>query len=179
MKTTGKLIILGLVLSTLSGCVTTSGQPMTASQRAVGQCAFTVVGGALLGAALSSKSDRTTGALIGAAVGSAACSVLMEVAAKEDKARLAAEERAAIEANRSSTKTFKTQTGKQAKVRTKVTKASVPPAKKTVASTAKAEAPKFTACRKVSQNVEVGGSSAAMPEQLWCRVSTGDWQPVN
>lgn len=164
-----------LCVLVVSGCVTPT-QENTATQRAVNQCYATVLGGAILGAAITGNSDRTRGALIGAGLGSAACAILLEVAGKEDRARLAAAERAAVEANRSSTQSFQTETGKRAHVSTRVASAPAPVAK-SVAS-APAEAPNFTACRVVSQSVTVENSSAELPPQTWCRVSTGDWQPV-
>lgn len=166
-----------LCILAASGCVMPSEQE-TATQRAVNQCYATVLGGAILGAAISGGSDRTRGALIGAGLGSAACAILLDVAGKEDRARLAAAERLAVESNRNSTQSFQTETGKPARVSTRVASAPVPAPVTRPAVAAPAETPTFTACRVVSQSVTVENSSAELPSQTWCRVSTGDWQPV-
>ncbi len=63
------LLALPLIALTLAGCE-------TANQNALAGAA----GGALVGAAVSNKSDRTTGALVGAAVGVAASTLIRPTA---------------------------------------------------------------------------------------------------
>lgn len=178
-----KKIGVGLcAMSLLSGCLAPVGAPgtprpvaQTAVQKAIGKCVLTVGGGAILGALIGGGRD---GAVAGAVVGGAACAVFLQVASKEDQARLAAAEKAALKANRSTTRSFETSSGKKAVVKTKVQAAPTPKAPAKTASVV-TKAPKFTACRYATQTITVDGQSSAAPKQLWCRVDTGDWQAVS
>lgn len=191
----------------LSGCADTTGgtnrpgaTQQTATERAIGKCVVAVGGGALLGALIG---DSKKDALIGAGIGATACAVMLQVASREDKARLAAAEQAALRANRAATQSFTTTGGKQATVRTSVKATSVPnslrasskpasvrtsakPAAKPEAAPVQAKPsvqaaaePNYTACRYTSQTISIEGQSSATPQQLWCRVDTGDWQAVS
>jgi hypothetical protein len=187
------VVVLGTAASSvaLQGCVTTSGQyaaTETATERAIGQCAASLIisagVGAIIGAAIGGSDTAGQGALIGAAVGAGACAVLLQVAAEEDKQQLRAAERAAVLANASRSTTIRTKSGKAARVSTKVTPAPVPraaPAQQTAAATPDAAPPpppNFTTCRYAEQTISVDGSSAEGGKQLWCRLDTGDWQPI-
>lgn len=189
------------VIAILSGCADTTGgtsrpgaTQQTATERAIGKCVVAIGGGALLGALIG---DSKKDALIGAGVGATACAVMLQVASREDKARLAAAEQAALRANRAATQSFTTTGGKQATVRTNVQTTSVPnslrassrpapiqssakPAAKPDAAPVQASAePNYTTCRYTSQTISIEGQSSATPQQLWCRVDTGDWQAVS
>lgn len=188
LKSSVRFLILVSLVAALSGCGDTttlgnSGRPVqqTAVQKAISKCVLTVGGGALLGALIGdSKKSAVGGALIGAG----ACAVFLEVASREDQARLAAAELAALKASRSNSRSFKTKSGKKATVRTKVKSAPVPQktaqAGKITASVASktSSAPSYTACRYAQQTISVEGKTSSAPQQLWCRVSTGDWQAV-
>ncbi|MGB7433494.1 MAG: hypothetical protein WA921_13600 [Ahrensia sp.] len=130
----------------LQACSTTSqgGATLsrsTAMDRAIGGCigsvAIGAVGGALVGAAIGGSRAAERGAIIGAAAGIGRCAVLIELAAAEDKQKLREAELAALELDRETTQTIKTQTGKSAKVRTKVKEAPLPPPRRV-----KVDAPK-------------------------------------
>lgn len=194
MRRTGRAAVVWLGIAAaataLQGCVTTSGQyaaPETATERAIGQCAAGLIisagVGAIIGAAIGGSNSAGTGALVGAAVGAGACAVLLQVAAEEDKQQLRAAERSAVLANASRSTTIRTKSGKTARVRTKVTPAPVPraapdqQAAATETETSSA-APNFTTCRYSEQTISVDGASAEGGKQLWCRVDTGDWQPI-
>ena len=177
------------VVAVLAGCADTANMggasrpvQQTAVQKAISKCVLTVGGGALLGALIG---DSKQGAVAGALLGAGACAVFMEVASREDQARLAAAEQAALKANRAPTRSFKTKAGKKATVRTKVKAAPLPKQvaqKKSSANSAAASksgaAPTYTACRYAQQTISVEGQASSAPQQLWCRASTGDWQPV-
>ena len=177
------------IVSLLSGCVDAAGPtsnsypaayrtaPQTAVQRAIGECVASVVAMGIIGAILGGSGDsRRNGAIAGAAVGAIACAVLLDVASRQDRARLAAAEQEALRANQARTTHFTTTSGKAATVRTRVAPAPLPkPAASTSTPTTK---PKFTACRYSDQTVSVDGQSSSTPRQLWCRISTGDWQPM-
>jgi surface antigen len=191
----GAAAALASMLSACAGAaVSPTGAPtvQTATDRAIGQCVATVAGGAIIGALIGK--DRKSGALIGAGIGAGACAVLLQVASREDKARIAAAEQEALRANASRTVSFQTTSGKQATVSTRV--ASVKPPKRSapvVAAapstptavarpapvvTAAAAEPSYTACRYATQTITVDGQSSDESKQLWCRVDTGDWQAV-
>ena len=149
----------------------------TAMQKAIGGCVASIGVGILIGALANKKN----GALAGAVVGGAACAVLLQVAAAEDRARIAAEEAAALRTNKSRTKSFKTKSGKVATVRTKVravpvsvVRARIP----TFEPMAKATSSNITSCRKIDQSVSVGGSVSQAPPQYHCRVAGGDYQAM-
>ncbi|WP_310622311.1 hypothetical protein [Flexibacterium corallicola] len=184
-------VSLGLLMG-LQGCVTNSASPIsgqkTATQKAIGKCVASMVittgVGALVGAAVGrSGSSAGRGALAGAAVGVGSCAVLIHVAAAEDRKRLEDAERKAVQLNHSSTSKIKTSSGTHVTVQTKVTKAPVPvtrPGNNTPVSEKQETAtPQFTACRYAEQKVSVQGKSASSGKQLWCRMETGDWHPIN
>jgi hypothetical protein len=158
----------------------------TATEQAIGQCAASLIisagVGALIGAAIGGSNSAGTGALVGAAVGAGACAVLLQVADEEDKRQIREAERAAVLANASRSKTIRTKSGKTAQITTKVTTAPVPraaPAETgTTTATASSEPPAFTNCRYSEQTISVDGQSAGSGKQLWCRLDTGDWQPI-
>jgi len=64
----GRLVVVGVVVAFLSGCVT---DPYT-GQRKASKAAIGSIAGAILGAAVSSKEDRKKGALLGALAGGGA-----------------------------------------------------------------------------------------------------------
>ncbi len=195
MAGTGKLriVLIGTVVASiaLQGCATTSGAPgvagSTATEQAIGQCAASLIisagVGALIGAAIGGSNSAGTGALVGAAVGAGACAVLLQVADEEDKRQIREAERAAVLANASRSKTIRTKSGKTAEVTTKVTAAPIPRAAPADGGTTTAVAsseppPAFTNCRYSEQTISVDGQSAGSGRQLWCRLDTGDWQPI-
>lgn len=194
MAGTGKLrtVLIGTVVASiaLQGCATTSGAPgvagSTATEQAIGQCAASLIisagVGALIGAAIGGSNSAGTGALVGAAVGAGACAVLLQVADEEDKRQIREAERAAVLANASRSKTIRTKSGKTAEVTTKVTAAPIPrapPADGGTTTVASSEPPAaFTNCRYSEQTISVDGQSAGSGKQLWCRLDTGDWQPI-
>jgi hypothetical protein len=195
MRRAGRLlvVVLGTAASSvaLQGCVTTSGQPgvagATATEQAIGQCAASLIisagVGALIGAAIGGSDSAGTGALVGAAVGAGACAVLLQVADEEDKRQIREAERAAVLANASRSKTIRTKSGKTAQISTKVTSAPIPRAAPadagaTTAVASTAPPPAFTNCRYSEQTISVDGQSAGGGKQLWCRLDTGDWQPI-
>lgn len=165
----------------LSGCLDATNlgsaqrpSTKTATDRAIGKCVVAVGGGALIGALVG---DSKKAALIGAGLGAAACGVMIEVASREDKARLAAAEQAALRADAAATQSFTTTSGKRATVRTSVRPAAKPvPTPDAASATTK---PNYTACRYTAQTISVEGNSTTAPRQLWCRVDTGDWQAVS
>ena len=182
----GRLAAVFAMTGILAGCVqpvgnTTHPRPaaqQTAMQKAIGRCVFSVGAGAVLGALI----DDGDGALKGAALGLGACGILIQVAAAEDRARIAAAEREALQANAARTTSFATTDGKKATVRTEVQAAPVPrPAVTPTRPTkvAEVEEPTFTACRYATQTISVEGEATTAPRQLWCRVPAGDWQPVD
>jgi hypothetical protein len=156
-----------------------AGQPEeTAVHRAIGQCIVSVgigaIGGAILAAALGHNAGG--GAAIGTAAAVGACAVLMQVAAQEDQMRIAQLGQQAVASNTSGSQSFTTTKGQTAVVTTVVTPASPP--QKAPGQMAAATA-KFTDCRYASQAVQVGGQSASVDKQLWCRLQTGDWKEVS
>jgi hypothetical protein len=168
--------------STTTGTGTRISKTSSAMQEAIGGCIVTVAGGAILGKILGND-DRS--AIVGAALGGVACIALLEVANQKDRARIAAEEAAAVRANRTRTQTIRTQSGKTATVRSVVRTAPTPPRPKPAPvraapdfrSAPAATTANVTACRTVQQTVTVGDSSSTAPSQVWCRVEGGDWQP--
>jgi hypothetical protein len=152
--------------------------PKTAMQRAVANCFMTVglgaVAGAVIGAAFG-RNNAGAGAIVGAGVGAGACAALVKVAAAEDQAHMRDLERQAVAANVSQTQAFTTTRGSYAQVTTVVTAAPLPPPKPAQVASASQT---FTDCRYSSQSIQVDMQSANVDKQLWCRVETGDWQPV-
>jgi hypothetical protein len=160
----------------LSGCATTSGAGgmQTATDRAIRNCMFSVAGGAILGAVIGNNTGSGSagrGAAAGALAGAGACAVFLAVANERDRARMRELEFAALNANQNSRGSFTNTRGEQVNVSTMVEEAPV---------RASAQGPDYTACRYSSQTIEVSGAGSAAPgQQLWCRLDTGDWEPVN
>lgn len=188
---------ISLIALLVSGCTTTSSNTssgatvtrtatvspvrQTEMQKAVGRCIATVGVGAVLGGVLGSLSGRNTaaGAMAGAAVGAGACAVLVQVAAAEDQARIRELEREAIRANATQKRQITTKSGQVATVRTTVQPAPAPAVRAPAPAAAPKATPQFTACRYSTQSVEVAGHAASASKQLWCRVDSGEWQPVD
>tara|TARA_R110000868_G_scaffold75153_1_gene217084 strand:- start:7785 stop:8315 length:531 start_codon:yes stop_codon:yes gene_type:complete len=171
-----KLSVLILVGSlVLQGCATTgAGGTSTAMDRAVGKCAFAMIGGALLGAAIGSRvgnGNAAEGAGVGILVGGAACAVFVKLA-KEDQARISAIEHQAVVENRTRSEAFIAKNGSRVELQTQVRSAPVP-------QSGNADKPQYTACRYSDKTISVQGQSANVEPQLWCRLETGDWQAVS
>ena len=162
------------------GSVSDAGSPgqETAVHRAIAQCFVSVgigaVGGAILGAALGRNGGG--GALVGAAVGAGACAVLLKVAADQDQAQINQFGRQAVSSNTTTSQSFTTTKGEAAVVTTVVSPATPPQAPPTQVASA---ATKFTDCRYAAQAVQVGGQTASVDKQLWCRLDTGDWKEIS
>lgn len=147
-----KAVFYSLLISTtiLQACSTTSGGAggvgkNTAVNKAIGNCvagiAVSAVSGAVIGAVLGGGSRSVQqGAITGAAIGVGRCAILLELAAAEDKQKLQQAQLAALQTNETTTQSFQTQSGRVAKVTTKVTPAPPPkpkskPKPKQIAST--------------------------------------------
>lgn len=114
----------------LQACTTTSSGnsvSSTAVDKAIGKCvgsvALSTIGGALIGSAINGSSGAQRGAVAGAVAGLGACVVLIELAKEEDKIQLRKAQLAALEVDQTTTSSFVTQSGKTAKVTTKITPA--------------------------------------------------------
>ena len=196
MRCSNILLVSGVLA--ISACATTAEQ--TAVQRAIGQCAVTVGGGALLGAVIGNNTgdgDAGTGAVIGAVAGAGACAFLLYRASEQDKQRIRELELAALNAEQTgrTVNTFTAENGTdQITVETfteeapreelpeAVQAAYVPdaPVVAPAAGTevAGAEAPEkisYTNCRYVTQSISVGDDNLQGDRQLTCRTTTGDW----
>ena len=216
--------------------MTTSGPRVaatTAMDRAIGNCIISVgfgAGfGAILGAAVGGERGAAQGAIAGGLIGAGRCAVLIQVAAAEDRERIREAELAAIEANRTTTETITTESGKSAVIKTVVSPAPIPtaaaPSRPSTTAPAPSEQPQtssdvaeqtvepteqpqtsvetnqqetsseneevetaaaqtssepqYTTCRESAQTITVDGQTADGGTQLWCRIETGDWQPIN
>lgn len=167
----------GSLVTNASAPVGVKVSQQTATQKAVGKCIASVGFGVVVGGILGHIAGRNAGggAVLGGVVGAGACAVFLELAAEEDQARMRALELEAIAANASQTRTFQTTKGTTATVKTVVVEAPVPPIK--TASVAQ-PAPTVTTCRYSQVEASVGGQTSSAERQLWCRLDTGDWQPM-
>ncbi|MEM1105643.1 MAG: hypothetical protein AAGH87_04565 [Pseudomonadota bacterium] len=189
----------GAVSLALSGCATTGEQ--TAVQRAVGQCAFAIGGGALIGAVIGNNvgsGDAGAGAVVGAVAGAGACGFLLYRASEEDKARIRELELAALDAPKvgRTVETFTAENGKdEVRVETFTEEApeedypevvlaaytpdaEIVPAQETVveAEAGGSEQPvSYTNCRYVTQSITIEDDQVDGNRQLTCRTTTGDW----
>ena len=188
-----------LLVSLVAGCSTTGGMPRTsvadagthakalkvsqktATQQAVGKCIASVTFGVIVGGILGQATSRNPagGAAAGGLIGAGACAVFLQLAAEEDQARMRALEQEAVAANTSQTRSFTTKTGYVAQVQTVVVEAPGKPVVKVAEAKTPAADPEFTTCRYASTKVTIGTQSNEAGRQLWCRVDTGDWQPID
>lgn len=150
----------------------------TATERAVGKCVGVMTFSALAGAVIGQAAgrDARSGAVVGAVIGSGACAAFLELAAEEDQRRLRLMQQEAVAKSASQTQSFQTSKGVKATVRTSVEDA---PEVAQVAVVGQGKSSqRVTACRYAAQEVSVGAESVSAPRQLWCRLETGDWTPL-
>lgn len=177
MKIRSASVAFALAVSTaVSGCATTSGSygGGTAMDRAIRNCMMSIGAGAILGAVIGNNTGSGSagrGAAIGAVAGAGACAVFIAVANEQDRARLRELELAALNSGSTQYQTFNSTQGRQVAVTTQIQEAPV--------RARQDAAQQYTACRYSSQTVDVAGSGqASAGNQLWCRLETGDWEPV-
>lgn len=197
----------------LQGCATTSSSGKavrtTAMDKAISGCIASVaigaISGAIIGGAFGGNRSVGSGAAIGAVVGIGRCAILVELAAAEDREQVRQAELAALQSDRSQTRSFTTKKGRTATVRTAVTAAPLPAAKIVEPASAPSsnqtaiadsdgtpnvtEAPavaafaedmntNYSACRFTELLIDMDGETANAGKQKWCKGSQGDWEPV-
>jgi hypothetical protein len=145
--------------------------------RAIRNCLFAVGAGALIGGVIGNNTGSGSagrGAAAGAIVGAGACAVFVAVANEQDRARMRELELAAIRSNSSQSQQFVSANRQQVTQTVRVTDAAVPDYSQGDS------APAYTACRYSEQTISVQNhaNSASVEPQLWCRLDTGDWEPV-
>lgn len=193
----------------VQGCTTTSADgtkvSSTAMDKAVSDCVASVaigaISGAVIGGVLGGNRGMGQGAAIGAVAGVGRCAILIEIAAAEDRAKVREAELAALQTDKSQTRSIRTRNGKSATVRTRVTPAPLPATKAenpvqapvaqsnitpaapqtsatAVASYAEELNSNYTACRFTELLIDMDGGTADAGKQKWCKGSQGDWEPV-
>lgn len=189
----------------LTGCASLNkpGSARTSVDRAIENCVGTVfvgaVGGAIIGGIAGGSRNAGRGAIIGGAAGGVACAVMLAVANEEDKARILANERAAVASGTEKSEIYD-RSGIKRRIATKVydeqpkaAEVKTPPAPKAKtaakpAQTAKPPEPPLAQvalpanqklCRYAETTIEVDGQGATTTDrQLYCRSSNGDWEPA-
>lgn len=196
-------IILGVAsFALVSGCATLNGENQTAVQRAMGQCAVTIGGAAIIGAVIGNNvgdGDAGAGALAGAAVGAGVCGFLLYRASEEDKQRIRDLELAALNNQQvgTTTETFMSTNGED-EITVVTSVAEVPddelPEIKFASYTPEVDAPvletagadsadtapaeievEYTNCRYIKQDMSMAGQTLKGDQQLTCRTTGGDW----
>ena len=171
-----KFLAAVLVGSQLVAACATMGSngPSTAMDQAIRNCGLSIGAGILVGAIVGNNTGSGSagdGALAGGLVGAGACAVFLAIANEQDRARIRELELAAVAANSRQSTRFMARNGRQVDVDVQVTEAELPAAAES--------GPIYTACRHSTTSLNVAGAGAASPGgQLWCRLETGDWEPV-
>jgi len=162
----------------------------TEVDRAVGKCVGSVLGGALLGALVGGlvggKKGVGAGVAVGAAAGVGVCAVLINNAKRKDRI-IAAQIESATHVDRTYVTEFGDDngqvmhfTGNAGNDRLIDSAALLPVKYKTGAGEDMASPMLDTGgqeCRTVSSTLSGNGSASALPDQLVCRTSEGDWRP--
>jgi hypothetical protein len=163
------------MLATASACATTGeGQTTEAKSeidRAVGRCAASVIGGALLGAIIGNNTGRGNagrGALIGASAGGLACTVIM--AAAREKAALLDSQRAAIAAGADSRQEIRAKDGSTIVMNNRITEA--PSVDVTVDGAVQSRRCKFA--NSTIEIADIGASELGV--QKYCQSAEGTWE---
>ena len=153
------------------------GRPRTALDRSIGQCAVSIIGGALVGALLGAATRRGgagTGAAIGAGVGTVACVIILAVNNEEDRERIRQAQQRAYQAGRSATVQYVGQDGAPRFIKTSVEQLSIQPQ----ASTGDPNETFVGPCRRAQTSITVGNKgTVALDSEVVCRTSMGDYLP--
>jgi hypothetical protein len=169
-----------VVAFTLAGCATMPGgqHQQSALDRSINQCVVAVGIGALLGALAANKSNRGTGAVVGAGVGAVACGVLTAINNERDKQKISDAQFRALNAGVPQAEQFIGQDGQTKVVRTSVREVATPPAPAMAAAqTSAASSDRFVGpCRNAQTAITAQGQTAQLPADLYCRTASGDWK---
>jgi hypothetical protein len=158
--------------------------------RAVGKCVGSVIGGALLGALvggiIGGKRGTGVGAAAGAGAGAAYCAVLISNAKRKDRI-IAAQIAAGAYTNQTYTTEFGDDNGQvmhfsgSASPSRQIDSAALLPVKYKTESGEVMASPVLDTggqeCRSVNSSLSGAGNSGALPVQIVCRTSEGNWQP--
>lgn len=169
----------------VSGCASTGqpGEPRTALDRSVGQCAASLaVGailGALVGAAAGGRNAAGQGAAIGAGAGAVACAVIIAANNAEDRERIRQSRLAALQSGKDDVTQYTAQDGSSHVVRTSVQSVPVP-AQPQVMAGAAANGGITGPCRRAQAQITIPGKgTAALEPETVCRTVQGDWVPLD
>lgn len=183
----------GLILFSISSATVADAKPKKVKyakseiDKAIGKCALSVLGGAVLGGLIAGKKNRATGALGGAAIGGIVCALIVDDAKKKDRiyqAQLAA----AQSPQGRYTMTLVADDGQKETYTARASDPLMTPVNLLVPVRIKLtdgivrESPVLPGpdaiCRNSDVSAQLGdGNAFTAPTQVMCRSDAGDWYP--
>jgi hypothetical protein len=151
----------------------------TEVEKAMGKCAASVIGGALLGAVIGNNTgdgDARRGATIGAVAGVGFCAVLIAMANDRDKRQIAEAQALAAEQGGTQTRQYVGNDGLKRSVSIKAVDFHPTPANVSAGDRA---AQPDRLCRRLNTTLEVEGKgTAVVPNEVVCRNDDNTWSKV-